>query len=98
MPHTRGQANAVWRSPVGGRESGFIVSDQFEVSLQDEELLDEVELTTNLIIAASESDHDLSQAEIDEILGLLPGDGFIPPEQAGPEDVRMPPVMRSPRR
>jgi hypothetical protein len=44
--------------------------DQFDVSLEDAELLREVELTTNLIIAASESDGDLSQDEIDSILGL----------------------------
>ncbi len=30
--------------------------DQFDVSLEDSDLLGEVELTTNLIIAASESD------------------------------------------
>ena len=37
--------------------------DQFDVSLEDSDLLGEVELTTNLIIAAS---------EIDEILGVAP--------------------------
>ena len=30
--------------------------DQFDVTLEDADLLGEVELTTNLIIAASESD------------------------------------------
>jgi hypothetical protein len=50
------------------------VHDQFDVTLEDAELLREVELTTNLIIAASESDGDLSQDEIDSILGL-PGAG-----------------------
>jgi hypothetical protein len=46
--------------------------DQFDVSLEDAELLREVELTTNLIIAASESDEPLSAEEIDEILGVIP--------------------------
>ncbi|SFB88463.1 hypothetical protein SAMN04487968_102153 [Nocardioides terrae] len=48
--------------------------DQFDVSLEDAELLREVELTTNLIIAASESDEPLSPEEIDEILGVSPND------------------------
>jgi hypothetical protein len=46
--------------------------DQFDVSLEDAELLREVELTTNLIIAASESDERLSAEEIDQILGVPP--------------------------
>jgi hypothetical protein len=46
------------------------VHDQFDVSLEDADLLGEVELTTNLIIAASESDEHLSPEEIDEILGV----------------------------
>lgn len=48
------------------------VHDQFDVSLEDSDLLGEVELTTNLIVAASESDDHLSQTEIDEILGVDP--------------------------
>lgn len=49
--------------------------DQFDVSLEDAELLREVELTTNLIIAASESEERLSTEEIDEILGVPPRPG-----------------------
>lgn len=44
--------------------------DQFDVTLEDSDLLGEVELTTNLIIAASESDEPLSIDQIDEILGV----------------------------
>lgn len=44
--------------------------DQFDVSLEDRDLLGEVELTTNLIIAASEAEDHLSAAEIDRILGV----------------------------
>ena len=46
--------------------------DQFDVSLEDVDLLGEVELTTNLIIAASETDDHLTDAEIDEVLGVVP--------------------------
>ena len=48
------------------------VHDQFDISLEDSDLLGEVELTTNLIIAASESDEHLSVDEIDQILGVVP--------------------------
>lgn len=52
------------------RRGSGVVDDQLNVPLEDAELLAEVELTTNLIIAASESDAALSQAEIDRLLGL----------------------------
>ena len=39
--------------------------DQFDVTLEDGDLLGEVEPTTTLIIAASESEDHLSQEEID---------------------------------
>nr|WP_221199550.1 hypothetical protein [Nocardioides soli] len=48
------------------------VHDQFDISLEDSDLLGEVELTTNLIIAASETDSRLSTEEIDRILGVVP--------------------------
>ena len=57
------------------------MDDNLNVPLEDSELLAEVELTTNLIIAASESEATLSQAEIDELLGLELGeDPRIPPQ------------------
>ncbi len=46
------------------------MADPFEVSVEDADLMQEVEMTTNLIIAASESDEHLSQEEIDRILGV----------------------------
>ncbi|WP_370240417.1 hypothetical protein [Aeromicrobium sp.] len=46
------------------------MADQFDVSLEDGDLLVEVELTTNLIIAASASDERLAPDEIDRILGI----------------------------
>ena len=48
------------------------VDDQLNVPLEDSELLAEVELTTNLIIAASESEATLAQADIDRLLGVEP--------------------------
>lgn len=57
----------------GAGEGGVSpVHDQFDVTLEDADLLGEVELTTNLIIAASESEEHLSLDEIDRILGLQP--------------------------
>lgn len=44
--------------------------DQFDVTLEDGDLLVEVEMTTNLIIAASASDERLTLEEIDRILGV----------------------------
>jgi hypothetical protein len=49
-----------------------VVDDQLNVPLEDSELLAEVELTTNLIIAASESDAPLDQDEVDRLLGIEP--------------------------
>jgi hypothetical protein len=57
--------------PIGA-ERGDVVHDQFDVTLEDGDLLGEVELTTTLIIAASESDEHLSQEEIDALLGVTP--------------------------
>jgi hypothetical protein len=53
-----------------GKLRGESVHDQFDVTLEDQDLLREVELTTNLIIAASETDEHLSLEEIDAILGV----------------------------
>lgn len=58
--------------PPDHTEGAGLVRDQFDVTLEDSDLLGEVELTTNLIIAASESEDHLSDAEIDTILGVLP--------------------------
>ncbi|WP_297781977.1 hypothetical protein [Aeromicrobium sp.] len=38
--------------------------------LRDDQALDEIELTSRLIIAASGKDRPLTQDEVDEILGL----------------------------
>ena len=54
------------------------MDDQLNVPLEDYELLAEVELTTNLIIAASESDRSLPQDEVDRLLGLVGLEGRQP--------------------
>ncbi len=59
------------------------MDDQFDVTLEDSDLLAEVELTTNLIIAATESDAPLSLEIIDELLGVQPPTGFVPPQRTG---------------
>ena len=46
------------------------MDDQLNVPLEDSELLAEVELTTNLIIAASEADDPLPQGVVDQLLGI----------------------------
>ncbi len=46
--------------------------DQFDVNLEDEDLLEEVELVANLMVAAASRDEHLSQDEVDEILGVVP--------------------------
>jgi hypothetical protein len=58
------------------------MDDQLNVPLEDTELLAEVELTTNLIIAASESEASLSQSEVDALLGLDEPEARIPSQQA----------------
>ena len=60
-----------------------LVDDQLNVPLEDAELLAEVELTTNLIIAASEADDSLPQEQVDRLLGLDPDETRslpIPPQ------------------
>lgn len=52
------------------------MADPFDVALEDSDLLVEVELTTNLIIAATASDGPLPAEEIDRILGVVP-DGDV---------------------
>jgi len=63
-----------------------LVDDKLNVPLEDPELLAEVELTTNLIIAASESDSTLSQEQVDDLLGVRrPAGGPVPAQQRRPE-------------
>lgn len=61
------------------------MDDKLNVPLEDAELLAEVELTTNLIIAASESDARLTQEQVDRLLGVATeGASTVPPQQRRP--------------
>lgn len=46
------------------------MNDMLDVQMHDTEVLDEIEMTSNLMIAASEADGPLPQQRIDDILGL----------------------------
>lgn len=46
--------------------------DQFDVTLQDDDLLEEVELVATLMVAATEAEEHLSQTRVDDILGVIP--------------------------
>jgi hypothetical protein len=50
------------------------MGDQLDVPLEDSELLEEVEMVSTLILAASENDERLDQDAIDRILGVQPPD------------------------
>ena len=48
------------------------MEDQLDVHLTDDELLAEIALVTNLIVAATASDQPLAQERIDVLLGVGP--------------------------
>ena len=51
-----------------------MANDPFGGRLEDATMLEEVELTTNLIVAATATDgHRLSRERIDEVLGIPQG-------------------------
>lgn len=54
------------------------MNDRLDVQMHDSDVLDEIEMTSNLMIAASEADGPLSQDRIDRILGLI----SLPTQQA----------------
>ena len=65
----RGQA-AEWIPAQRTTSPNSIGYDVLDVTLADDELLAETELTVHLMIAANESDHPLDEQEIDHLLGL----------------------------
>ena len=46
------------------------VSPELDKRLRDDDVMSEIEMTSNLMIAASEVDGPLTQAQVDAILGL----------------------------
>jgi hypothetical protein len=53
-------------------EGAVVPYDQFDVNLEDEVLLEEVELVANLMVATISSDDHLTQDEVDKLLGVIP--------------------------
>jgi hypothetical protein len=49
---------------------GCVVDDRLDVQPHDEDVLEEIELISNLMIAASEAAGPLPQSMIDSILGV----------------------------
>jgi hypothetical protein len=64
------------------------MDDQFDVSLEDDELLNEVELTANLMVAANQAERHLTKAEIDEVLGISSSFPMLRPGTERPAPVR----------
>jgi hypothetical protein len=62
------------------------MTDGLDVSLEDDELLSEIRLVTEVIIVASGSEGGLTPAELDEVLGVgtgTPGTGCVASVAAG---------------
>ena len=53
------------------RQEESVVNDRRDVHVHDEEALAEIELTSDLMIAASEQEEHLTQEQVDEILGIV---------------------------
>jgi len=53
-----------------GAREGSDVTKPLDLRLRDEDVLAEIEMTSNLMIAASESDGPLPQEQVDQILGV----------------------------
>ena len=49
-----------------------MADDQFDINLQDDDLLAEVELVATLMVATTDSEEHLTEAQIDDILGVIP--------------------------
>jgi hypothetical protein len=77
-PNPDGGIRSVQAVAAGAsRKERSLPNDQFDVSLEDTDLLEEVELVTHLMVASTSSDGPLSQDQIDELLGIprpRPGD------------------------
>lgn len=79
--HLRAKSRLAPRGPSRGvglvhpqgqrrKDAPGMTADRLDVSLEDGELLGEVELTVRLILAANDSDSRLSPHEVDRILGI----------------------------
>jgi hypothetical protein len=57
------------------------MGDHLDVPLEDANLLEEVELISALMIAASEAEGQLDEGEIDRLLGIAPNSGVADPQE-----------------
>lgn len=53
-----------------GGEASEGMTEPLDERLRDDAALDEIELTSRLMIAATSKDSPLTQAEVDEVLGI----------------------------
>lgn len=56
--------------PLADDEGVWSVDDRQAYRLADDELADEIELYGDLVVAASEAEGDLTQPQIDRLLGV----------------------------
>jgi hypothetical protein len=54
--------------------------DRPDDSLTDDALESEIELVSELVVAATSSDRPLHQDEVDHLLGVAPKEDVLPPE------------------
>lgn len=64
----------MWTSAVHPRAPRTLDHVKQDPSLNDEALEGEIKLVGDLVLAASQSDGQLTEDQIDEILGILPDD------------------------
>jgi hypothetical protein len=59
-----------WPPAAVATRKGTSMGDQLDVPLEDAVLLEEVELISTLMVAASEAEGPMEQSEIDRLLGV----------------------------
>jgi hypothetical protein len=59
------------------------MDEALDVQLNDQVLVDEIHLVTELIVVATMAPGELEQQVIDEVLGVRPVRGFFPRQRLG---------------
>jgi hypothetical protein len=70
VQHVNGAADAGRLASTEDETGRRVVDDHLDVPLEDATLMEEVELISTLMIAASEAEGDMDQAQIDQLLGV----------------------------
>lgn len=60
------RSDGYWPSVTDGED----VTVTWDARLRDEDILDEIRLTSDLMIAATQSDAPMTQRDVDRVLGL----------------------------